>query len=59
MNNQILEKENSGRWRALALLSVVLVLSISTWFSAAAVLPQLRELWELNPTTSAWLTIAV
>jgi MFS family permease len=23
------------------------------------VLPQLRELWELNPTTSAWLTIAV
>lgn len=59
MNNQVSEKENRGRWRALALLSVVLVLSISTWFSAAAVLPQLRELWVLNPTTSAWLTIAV
>ena len=59
MNNQVSEKENRGRWRALGLLSVVLVLSISTWFSAAAVLPQLRELSDLNPTTSAWLTIAV
>ncbi len=43
----------------LTLMSIVLVLSVSTWFSAAAVLPQLRELWELDPTTSAWLTIAV
>jgi len=59
MTNPVLKKENSGRWRALALLSVVLVLSISTWFSASSVLPQLRELWDLNPTTSAWLTIAV
>ena len=43
----------------LTLMSIVLVLSVSTWLSAAAVLPQLRELWGLDPTTSAWLTIAV
>jgi len=59
MINPVLEKENSERWQALTLLSVVLVLSISTWFSASSVLPQLRALWDLNPTTSAWLTIAV
>ena len=59
MTISISEKDNHGRWRALALLSVVLILSISTWFSASSVIPQLRELWDLNPTTSAWLTIAV
>jgi len=59
MTNPVLGKDNKGRWRALALLSVVLVLSISTWFSASAVIPQLSTLWDLNPTTSAWLTIAV
>jgi len=59
MNNLALEKDNSGRWQALALMSIVLVFSVSTWFSASAVIPQLRSLWALNPTTSAWLTIAV
>jgi MFS family permease len=32
---------------------------MSTWFSASAVIPQLRDLWNLSPGTSAWLTIAV
>lgn len=36
----------SGRWRALALLAVTLVLSITTWFSA--VIPQLRLQWDLS-----------
>jgi MFS family permease len=48
-----------GRWRALVLLAVTLVLSMSTWFSASAVLPQMRELWGLSAGASAWLTIAV
>lgn len=48
-----------ARWRALVLLAVTLVLSMSTWFSASAVLPQLREMWALSSSTSAWLTIAV
>jgi len=59
MENQDAKIENSGRWRALTLTSIVLVLSVSTWFSASATIPQLRDLWELNATTSAWLTIAV
>ncbi|HSJ58587.1 MAG TPA: MFS transporter [Anaerolineae bacterium] len=48
-----------GRWLALALVATTLVLSMSTWFSASAVLPQLRVFWDLSPGTSAWLTIAV
>jgi MFS family permease len=45
--------------QALALLSLSLVLSMTTWFSATAVVPQLRDLWELSGTGGAWLTIAV
>ncbi|MGH3031569.1 MAG: MFS transporter, partial [Gaiellaceae bacterium] len=48
-----------GRGRALALLAVALVLSMTTWFSATAVVPQLREDWGLSDTAAAWLTIAV
>jgi MFS family permease len=48
-----------GRWRALALLSLALVLSMATWFSASAVVPQLRDAWKLSDTAAAWLTIAV
>jgi len=50
---------NEGRWLALALMAITLVLSMSTWFSASAVLPQLRDAWDLSPSVSAWLTIAV
>jgi MFS family permease len=45
--------------RALALLALVLVLSMSPWFSATAVIPQLREDWDLSGNEAAWLTIAV
>lgn len=36
-----------------------MVLSMTTWFSASAVLPQLRDEWGLSTTASSWLTIAV
>ena len=45
--------------RALALLALALVLSMSTWFSATAVVPQLRDEWGLSNNGAAWLTIAV
>jgi MFS family permease len=48
-----------GRGRALALLALALVLSMTTWFSATAVVPQLRAEWALGDTAAAWLTIAV
>jgi MFS family permease len=51
--------ENNMRWRMLAYLAIALVFSWSTWFSASAVIPQLRLIWTLSPSTSAWLTIAV
>jgi len=49
----------AGRNRALAFLSASVVLSMTTWFSASAVVPQLRTEWDLGGTAAAWLTIAV
>ena len=48
-----------ARVRALALLAASLVLAMTTWFSASAVVPQLRDEWGLGDTAAAWLTIAV
>jgi MFS family permease len=48
-----------GARRALVLLALALVLSMTTWFSASAVIPQLREDWHLSSNAAAWLTIAV
>lgn len=47
------------RGRALALLALAVVLAMTTWFSATAVLPALRALWGLSASEAAWLTIAV
>jgi MFS family permease len=58
-NESPFPQPGQGRWLALALMATTLVLSMSTWFSASAVLPQLRGMWNLSPGTSAWLTIAV
>jgi len=52
-------QQAAGRWRALLLLAVALVLSMTTWFSASAVVPQLRAEWDLSDGAAAWLTIAV
>lgn len=53
------EVDDRGRWRALVLLALAMVLAMSTWFSASAVVPQLRVRWELGDAAAAWLTIAV
>lgn len=50
---------SSGRWRALALLSIAELLGMSLWFSAAAVIPALQLEWNLNESAIGWLTIAV
>lgn len=59
MSWKVSEEEHHHRWRALTLLGVTLVLSMSTWFSASAVIPQLRGEWDLSGSAAAWLTIAV
>ncbi len=48
-----------GRWGQLGVLALSMVLSMTTWFSATAVLPQLREQWDLSTATASWLTISV
>ncbi|MGI9604558.1 MAG: MFS transporter [Acidimicrobiales bacterium] len=45
--------------RQLAVLAVGLVLAMSTWFSTAAVLTELKAAWALDRNAGAWLTIAV
>ncbi|HET9118811.1 MAG TPA: MFS transporter [Pseudonocardiaceae bacterium] len=43
----------------LSLLALVLVLSMSTWFSASAVIGQLAARWSLSGAAASGLTIAV
>jgi MFS family permease len=59
MNGRTEQNDTQGAWRAVTLLAITLVLSMSTWFSASAVIPQLRDAWDLAPSSAAWLTIAV
>lgn len=51
--------QSSARWQVLTVLAIAIVLSMATWFSATAVVPQLTVLWHLSPTATAWLTIGV
>lgn len=48
-----------GRWRALTLICLAVVLSMTPWFSATAILPELTARWQMDPITASWLTIAV
>jgi len=59
MKGQLSIEQQRARWRTLTLLAITLIFLMSTWFSASAVLPQLKALWKISQGTSAWLTIAV
>ncbi|WP_069095045.1 MFS transporter [Methyloligella halotolerans] len=43
----------------LLLLCLCVVLSMTTWFSATAVMPQLQAYWNVTPQQSTWLAISV
>ncbi|MFQ5382635.1 MAG: nitrate/nitrite transporter [Dehalococcoidia bacterium] len=49
----------AGRRTAMSLMSIAMVLTMSTWFSASAVIPQLRDVWSLSTSERSLLTIAV
>jgi MFS family permease len=49
----------TGRRATLGILAAALLAGMATWFSASAVIPQLREEWSLSSTAAAWLTIGV
>ena len=42
-----------------ALIAAVQVLALAVWFSASAVVPALREAWQISATASVWLTASV
>ena len=48
-----------GKWAVLGLTGVAVLLSLMTWFSATAVLPELMAVHGLSPSQAAWLTNAV
>ena len=52
-------RDPAGRWTALGVLAIAMLLGMTGWFSATAVIPQLREIWGLSAGAAAWLTIAV
>jgi MFS family permease len=45
--------------RSLALLALAELLAMALWFSASAVVPQLRAEWGLDDAGAAWLTMSV
>ena len=48
--------DDGARWRVLILVCAALVLSMTTWFSATAVTPELISVWSLSPSDASWLT---
>ncbi len=48
-----------GRWRALRVMAGAMLLGMTTWFSASAVVPQVRAAWGLTTNQASLLTIAV
>jgi MFS family permease len=50
---------DASRWRVLALLAIAIVLSLTAWFSATSILPELKREWNLSPLILAWLTNGV
>ncbi len=47
------------KWRTLGLLALAVLLAMSLWFSASAVVPQLTETWRLSGGQQSWLTMSV
>jgi len=49
----------SGKGRTLALLASAELLAMGLWFSASAVVPQLRAEWQLSPNMQSGMTMSV
>lgn len=48
-----------SRWKALCLISFAELFALSLWFSASAILPELKVAWSLNSITASWVTSSV
>ncbi len=51
--------DDPGRWRALAVVSGAMLLSLSAWMTATAVGPELQSRWSLTQPQVGWLTTTV
>ncbi|WP_234905916.1 MFS transporter [Affinirhizobium pseudoryzae] len=51
--------KDTGKWQMLGWLCLAVVLSLSSWFSATAVAPDMIRDLSLQPGAGAWLTNAV
>lgn len=49
----------AARFLVLGVLCFCVVLSLTTWFSATAVMPQLRSHWNLSQSDSTFLALAI
>ncbi len=52
-------KAAAGSGIALVVLAVVIVMTMTTWFSATAVIPQVADVWGLSQFQKSLITIAV
>ncbi|WP_439600385.1 MFS transporter [Devosia sp.] len=53
------DKPTAAAWRMLVLLTGAVILSMTTWFSATAILPQLTAQWQLSGLAQTWMTNGV
>ncbi|WP_059104551.1 MFS transporter [Shouchella shacheensis] len=47
------------RWLALGIIATAVLFTLTLWFSASVISPQLREQWSLTTATETWLSAAV
>lgn len=50
---------SAERWTALGKICLGIIFAMTPWFSATAILPELREHWQLDDVLAAWMTNAV
>lgn len=50
---------DAAPWLVLGLVCLAVVLSMTTWFSATAIAPELIAHWNLSPSAASWLTNGV
>jgi MFS family permease len=48
-----------GRWKTLFWISLAELFALSLWFSASAILPELKVAWNLNSGSTSWVTSSV
>ena len=58
-NRATAQRNADGRWAALAVICMGVILSMTPWFSATAILPELKAHWHVSDALAAWLTNAV